>query len=66
MDPGHQLELFIKIEAKFLILRLCDNHYKAESIAFSDYSHWYDAWHSPEKVLAWKRKCDLAVHSTRS
>jgi hypothetical protein len=66
MDPGHQLEFFIKIEAKFPILRLCDNHYKAESIMFSDYLHWYNAWHSPEKVLARKRKRDLAVHSTCS
>ena len=37
-----QLEFYVKIEEKFPILRLCEYHYKAETIAFSDYSHWYD------------------------
>lgn len=35
-----QLEFFIKIEHKYPLLHHCNNHYKAESIAFSDYSHW--------------------------
>ena len=42
ISPTRQLEFYVKIEAKFPILRLGENHYKADTIAFSDYSHWYD------------------------
>jgi hypothetical protein len=42
ISPTWQLEFHIKIEAKYPILWLCENHYKADTIAFSDYSHWYD------------------------
>ena len=42
ISPDRQLEFYIKIEEKFPILRLCEHHYKAETIAFADYSHWYD------------------------
>ena len=37
-----QLEFYIKIDEKFPILCLCEHQYKAETIAFADYSHWYD------------------------
>ena len=47
VSPKHQLEFYLKIEAKFPLLRLCENHYKAESIAFSDYSHWYNIQYPP-------------------
>ena len=65
IDPTHQMKFIVEIEAKFPLLRLCDNHYKAESIAYTDYSHWYDNWHSPEKVRARKCKRELAACSTR-
>ena len=41
ISPTCQLKYYLKIEAKYPILRLCENHYKAESIAFTDYSHWF-------------------------
>lgn len=40
--PDRQLEFYFKIEAKYPLLRLCENHYKAELIPFSDYSHLFD------------------------
>ena len=42
ISPNRQMEFYGKIEDKFPILRLGENHYKADTIAFSDYSHWYD------------------------
>ena len=42
VSPKHQLKFYLKIEAKFPLLWLCENHYKAESTAFSNYSHWYN------------------------
>lgn len=47
ISPKHQLEFYIDIEAKHPNLRLCEDHYKAESIAFSDYSHWYNVQYPP-------------------
>ena len=44
ISPPHRLEFYVKIENKYPLLCHCDNHYKAESIAFCDYSHWYDDW----------------------
>lgn len=44
ISPERQLKLFVKIEHKFPLLCHCDDHYKAESIAFFDYSHWYNKW----------------------
>ena len=44
ISPARRLEFYVKIENKYPLLRHCDNHYKAESIAFCDYSHWYDKW----------------------
>ena len=41
VSPRHQLQYFLRIEAKYPILRLCENHYKAESIPHRDYTHWY-------------------------
>jgi hypothetical protein len=41
ISPMQQLEFYLKMEAKFPLLRLCKDHYKAETIAFSDYSHWH-------------------------
>ena len=40
--PRYQREYWRRIEAAYPVLRLCDGHYKADSIPFSDYSHWYD------------------------
>ena len=42
ISPNRQMEFYVKIEDKFPILRLGENHYKADTIAFSDYSHWYN------------------------
>ena len=42
ISPNRQMEFYGKIEDKFPILWLGENHYKADTIAFSDYSHWYD------------------------
>ena len=42
ISPNHQLEFYVKLEAKFPILQLSENHQKANTIAFSDYSHWYN------------------------
>ena len=42
ISPTHQLEFYIKIRAKFPILWLGENPYKANMITFSDYLHWYD------------------------
>ena len=42
ISPNCQMEFYVKIEAKFPILWLSENHDKADTIAFSDYSHWYD------------------------
>jgi hypothetical protein len=42
ISPTWQLKFYVKIEAKYPLLWLCENHYKADTIAFSDYSHWYD------------------------
>ena len=39
--PMHKLEFFLRVEAKFPLLRFCSNHYKANAIATSDYTHWY-------------------------
>jgi hypothetical protein len=44
ISPNRQQEFFLKIEHKYPLLRLCENHYKAECVSFSDYSHWYDKW----------------------
>ncbi len=43
VSPTHQMEYWLDIEAKYPILRFCDNHYKANSIAISDYSHWHSS-----------------------
>ena len=37
------MEYWLDIEAKYPILQFCDNHYKANSIAISDYSHWHSS-----------------------
>jgi len=37
----HQLEFYINIEGHFPLLRLCENHYKAQAIVFEDYTHWH-------------------------
>ena len=42
ISPNRQMEFYGKIKDKFPILQLGENHYKADTIAFSDYSHWYD------------------------
>jgi hypothetical protein len=61
--PCHnrQLEFYIRIEAKHPFLRLCENHYKSESISFSDYSHWYDkrfpSGDTPEPARVCKHLC---------
>jgi hypothetical protein len=44
ISPDRQLEFYVRIKAKHPFLWLCENHYKAESISFSDYSHWYNKW----------------------
>ncbi|KAH9011116.1 hypothetical protein EDB84DRAFT_1569964 [Lactarius hengduanensis] len=36
-------EFWRRIEAKYPVLLLCDSHYKANSIATQDYTHWYQA-----------------------
>jgi hypothetical protein len=38
-----RVEFCIKLESKFLVLRLCTDHYKANTVATSDYSHWYQS-----------------------
>jgi hypothetical protein len=47
--------------AKHPFLWLCENHYKAESISFSDYSHWYNkqfpSGDTPEPTQVHKRLC---------
>src|SRR6266702_623916 len=37
------MEYWLDIEAKYPILQFCDNHYKANSIPISDYSHWHSS-----------------------
>ena len=39
--PEQQLEFWIKLECEFPLLCLCAHHYKANTIATSDYTHWY-------------------------
>ncbi len=43
VTPKYQEEFWNEIEAKFPVLRLCDSHYKADSFATTDYSHWINA-----------------------
>ncbi|KAF8266984.1 hypothetical protein EI94DRAFT_1701346 [Lactarius quietus] len=39
--PAFFQQTFYKhIESKFFFLQLCENHYKADAIAFADFSHW--------------------------
>ena len=42
ISPTRQLEFYVKIKAKFPILWLGENHYKADTITFLDYLHWYN------------------------
>jgi hypothetical protein len=65
ISPDRQLEFYIKIEAKYPLLRLCENHYKAESISFSDYSHWYDKRFPSGDEPAPTRVCKHS-HTTKS
>ena len=52
----HQLEFYIDTEAMYPLLRLCENHDKAETICYSDY-HWMEimlllltkSWHIYDK-----------------
>ncbi|KAI9436449.1 hypothetical protein H4582DRAFT_2058743 [Lactarius indigo] len=41
VKPWHHREYWWRVEAKYPILRLCDSHYKANSIPTIDYTHWY-------------------------
>ena len=70
VSPKHQLEFYLKIEAKFPLLRLCKNHYKAESIAFSNYSHWYNIQYPPNPDPNAKpsqpQKCSQTASPTKS
>jgi hypothetical protein len=58
--PAKQrVEFCIKLESKFPVLCLCTDHYKANTVTTSDYSHWYKS-HYPETEAAPKtdtRKC---------
>lgn len=61
VSPRHQLQFYLRIEAKHSILRLCDNHYKAESIATCDYTHWYGPWlahYEAKKVEEARKKAE--------
>jgi hypothetical protein len=65
ISPDRQLEFYIKIEAKYPLLQLCENHYKAKSISFSNYSHWYDKRFpsGDEPAPAQVRKCSRTTKS---
>ncbi|KAH8989749.1 hypothetical protein EDB92DRAFT_1817051 [Lactarius akahatsu] len=39
--PAMQMEFYLDIESQFPFLRLCEDHYKAQKIGTTDYSHWY-------------------------
>ncbi|KAI9428728.1 hypothetical protein H4582DRAFT_2066602 [Lactarius indigo] len=41
VKPWRHREYWRRVEAKYPILRLCDSHYKANSIPTIDYTHWY-------------------------
>ncbi|KAF8260471.1 hypothetical protein EI94DRAFT_1706264 [Lactarius quietus] len=44
VSPTPQLDFCLRMEDKFPLLCLCDDHYKALTIAYADYSHWYLKW----------------------
>ncbi|KAF8264895.1 hypothetical protein EI94DRAFT_1702884 [Lactarius quietus] len=39
-----QLDFCLRMEDKFPLLCLCDDYYKALTIMYADYSHWYLNW----------------------
>ncbi|KAI9429578.1 hypothetical protein H4582DRAFT_2065053 [Lactarius indigo] len=41
VKPWRHREYWRRVEAKYPILRLCDSHYKANSIPTINYTHWY-------------------------
>jgi hypothetical protein len=66
--PAKQrVEFCIKLESKFPVLHLCADHYKANTVATSDYSHWYKSCY-PETEAAAKTdtgKCQRSAKPVR-
>ena len=60
----HKLEFCLRVEAKFPLLRFCSNHYKANTIATSDYTHWYKLYVKHGKGKAKSKDEDKAKPST--
>ncbi|KAF8273897.1 hypothetical protein EI94DRAFT_1794924 [Lactarius quietus] len=44
VSPTPQLNFCLRMEDKFPLLHLCDDHYKALTIVYTDYSHQYLTW----------------------
>ena len=61
----HKLEFCLRVEAKFPLLRFCSNHYKANAIAISDYTHWYKLYVKHGKGKAKSEDEEKAKPSTR-
>lgn len=57
VPPKYHQEYWRRIESAFPILRLCENHYKADAIAHADYSHWYGARYPDSDSKTDKKKC---------
>ena len=38
----HLMEFWLRLERSYPFLRLCANHYKADAVATSDYTNWYN------------------------
>jgi hypothetical protein len=64
VSPTHKLEFWLRVEAKFPLLRFCSNHYKANAIATSDYTHWYKLHVKHGKGKAKSKDKDKAKPST--
>ena len=62
--PKYRQLYWQKIEALFPILWFCDAHYKADSIAISDYTHWYKSRYPDGSPKEGTCKCSCSPSPT--
>ena len=68
-----RMEFWLKLENKYPLLRLCANHYKANSVASEDYTHWHktrypnrDGALDSGSTSRKRRRAALPVHARKS
>jgi hypothetical protein len=68
-----RLEFWLKLKNEYPLLRLCTNHYKADSVAIEDYTHWHKSYYpncdgalNSKSASCKRRRAALPVHARKS